>query len=73
MIIIQTILINFFIIIVTCYDNDIDEKFPIKNDRVVIGVLAQYPYQDEHQFIVASYVKFLESSGARVVRIICLN
>ncbi|XP_027195779.1 gamma-glutamyl hydrolase-like isoform X2 [Dermatophagoides pteronyssinus] len=71
MIIIQTILINFFIIIVTCYDNDIDEKFPIKNDRVVIGVLAQYPYQDEHQFIVASYVKFLESSGARVVPVFC--
>ncbi|XP_075585599.1 gamma-glutamyl hydrolase-like isoform X2 [Dermatophagoides farinae] len=75
MIIDKTILINIVVtiiaVIVHGYDADIDEKFPIINDRVVIGVLAQYPYKDEHQYIAASYVKFLESSGARVAPIFC--
>lgn len=45
------------------------------NDKPVIGVLTQpslwstiYPSED-YSYIAASYVKFLESSGARVVPI----
>ncbi|OTF80356.1 gamma-glutamyl hydrolase A-like protein [Euroglyphus maynei] len=70
MIIIRAIIINLFIINIAGYNDD-DERFPLINDRVVIGVLAQYPYKDEHQYIAASYVKFLESSGARVAPVFC--
>lgn len=41
-----------------------------KNDQPVIGVLAQdvySPQPNRTSYIVASYVKFLESAGARVV------
>lgn len=38
-----------------------------KNNRVVIGVLAQFPFNSKNQYIAASYVKYLESAGARVV------
>ncbi|XP_029979811.1 gamma-glutamyl hydrolase-like [Sphaeramia orbicularis] len=40
------------------------------NDRPIIGVLAQevrYPTPDRTAYIAASYVKYLESAGARVV------
>ncbi|XP_067305641.1 gamma-glutamyl hydrolase [Pseudorasbora parva] len=44
---------------------------PIKtNDRPIIGVLAQElfePLPERNSYIAASYVKFLESAGARVV------
>uniref|UniRef100_A0A9J7YKP4 folate gamma-glutamyl hydrolase n=2 Tax=Cyprinus carpio TaxID=7962 RepID=A0A9J7YKP4_CYPCA len=44
---------------------------PIKtNDRPIIGVLAQEVYKPtphRNSYIAASYVKFLESAGARVV------
>lgn len=41
------------------------------NDRPIIGIVTQasewhWPHQDE-SYIAASYVKFAESSGARVV------
>lgn len=39
----------------------------LKNNRVVIGVLAQFPFKSKNQYIAASYVKYLESAGARVV------
>ncbi|XP_037613081.1 gamma-glutamyl hydrolase isoform X2 [Sebastes umbrosus] len=41
-----------------------------RNDRPIIGVLAQeirYPKANQTSYIAASYVKFLESAGARVV------
>ncbi|XP_042366323.1 gamma-glutamyl hydrolase [Plectropomus leopardus] len=41
-----------------------------RNDRPIIGVLAQevkYPKGNETSYIAASYVKTLESAGARVV------
>ena len=40
-----------------------------KNDRVIIGVLSQpsEPSGPGESYIAASYVKFLEASGARVV------
>ncbi|XP_061569368.1 gamma-glutamyl hydrolase [Cololabis saira] len=41
-----------------------------RNDRPIIGVLAQEvfsPKPNESAYIAASYVKFLESAGARVV------
>ncbi|XP_051267278.1 gamma-glutamyl hydrolase [Dicentrarchus labrax] len=41
-----------------------------RNDRPIIGVLAQEVYSpkpDQTVYIAASYVKFLESAGARVV------
>ncbi|KAM4606234.1 gamma-glutamyl hydrolase [Polymixia lowei] len=38
-----------------------------RNDSPVIGVLAQKPPRADIQYIAASYVKFLESAGARVV------
>ena len=45
------------------------------NDKPVMGIITQpslwntlYP-QDDYSYIAASYVKFLESSGARVVPI----
>lgn len=40
------------------------------NDRPIIGILAQevrYPTPDRSAYIAASYVKYLESAGARVV------
>ena len=42
------------------------------NDRPIIGVLAQrfvkpFPIKNVTSFISASYVKFLEAAGARVV------
>ncbi|XP_023250847.1 gamma-glutamyl hydrolase [Seriola lalandi dorsalis] len=43
-----------------------------KNDRPIIGVLAQEVYSPEPNktsYIAASYVKYLESAGARVVPI----
>ncbi|XP_056378005.1 gamma-glutamyl hydrolase [Hyla sarda] len=47
---------------------------PTNNDRPVIGVLAQETHFDEliplgHSYIAASYVKTLESAGARVIPI----
>uniref|UniRef100_UPI00358ECE65 gamma-glutamyl hydrolase-like n=1 Tax=Myxine glutinosa TaxID=7769 RepID=UPI00358ECE65 len=49
------------------------ERPPALNDRPVVGVLAQeaWPPRTQHgsNYIVASYVKFLESAGARVVPI----
>ncbi|XP_034562236.1 gamma-glutamyl hydrolase [Notolabrus celidotus] len=41
-----------------------------RNDRPIIGVLAQEvrsPKPNQNSYIAASYVKFLESAGARVV------
>ncbi|UXI20979.1 DNA repair protein complementing XP-A cells [Sarcoptes scabiei] len=38
-----------------------------QNDRVVVGVLAQFLHHSNRQYIAASYVKQMESSGARVV------
>ncbi|XP_008290933.1 gamma-glutamyl hydrolase [Stegastes partitus] len=43
------------------------------NDRPIIGVLAQEVYQpkpNQTSYIAASYVKFLESAGARVVPVL---
>uniref|UniRef100_A0A8C1BCF9 folate gamma-glutamyl hydrolase n=1 Tax=Cyprinus carpio carpio TaxID=630221 RepID=A0A8C1BCF9_CYPCA len=49
---------------------------PIKtNERPIIGVLAQEVYDPpphRNSYIAASYVKFLESAGARVVPLIVL-
>uniref|UniRef100_A0A8C4QLI5 folate gamma-glutamyl hydrolase n=2 Tax=Eptatretus burgeri TaxID=7764 RepID=A0A8C4QLI5_EPTBU len=49
------------------------ERPPALNDRPVVGILAQesWPPRTQHgsNYIVASYVKFLESAGARVVPI----
>ncbi|KAI2662278.1 Gamma-glutamyl hydrolase [Labeo rohita] len=51
-------------------------RTPIKtNERPIIGVLAQDVYDPQPQknsYIAASYVKFLESAGARVVPLIVL-
>ncbi|XP_053268705.1 gamma-glutamyl hydrolase [Pleuronectes platessa] len=38
-----------------------------RNDRPVVGVLAQEVYSSQSSYIAASYVKFLEAAGARVV------
>ncbi|XP_035474755.1 gamma-glutamyl hydrolase isoform X1 [Scophthalmus maximus] len=41
-----------------------------RNDRPIVGVLAQevyLPQRNETSYIAASYVKFLEAAGARVV------
>ncbi|XP_013856545.1 gamma-glutamyl hydrolase, partial [Austrofundulus limnaeus] len=41
-----------------------------RNDKPIIGVLAQEAFQpkpNQSAYIAASYVKFLESAGARVV------
>lgn len=46
------------------------KSFGEKNDEPIIGVLAQEVYSpkpDKSSYIAASYVKFLESAGARVV------
>ena len=45
--------------------------FHQKSDRPVIGIVAQnyYPLH-EHSYIAASYVKFLEAAGARVVPVL---
>ncbi|KAK1173881.1 gamma-glutamyl hydrolase isoform X1 [Acipenser oxyrinchus oxyrinchus] len=40
-----------------------------RNDRPIIGVLAQEYQSSGNSYIAASYVKFLESAGARVVPI----
>lgn len=48
-----------------------------RNERPIIGILAQesysinkfFPNEDVHSFIAASYVKFVESSGGRVLPI----
>lgn len=37
------------------------------NQRVIIGVLAEEKYNSDKQYIAASYVKYIESAGARVV------
>uniref|UniRef100_A0A8C6WNB4 folate gamma-glutamyl hydrolase n=1 Tax=Neogobius melanostomus TaxID=47308 RepID=A0A8C6WNB4_9GOBI len=45
-------------------------SFATRNDRPIIGVLAQEvfkPQPDATSYIAASYVKFLESAGARVI------
>jgi len=39
------------------------------NERPVIGIFSQ-PYNETNDYIMASYVKFVESAGARVVPII---
>ena len=57
-----------------CYFKREDPLFisrPEKTDRPVIGILSQQ-YQDNslEVYIAASYVKFLESAGARVVPIL---
>lgn len=52
--------------------NRIDE--PALNDRPIVGVLAQeisshlsQYFEDANSYIAASYVKFVEGGGARVV------
>ena len=37
------------------------------NNRPIFGVLLQESFNNKSQYIAASYVKFLESAGARVV------
>lgn len=46
-----------------------DTRREIKTNRPVIGVIAQPGYGRESLYIQATYVKFLESSGARVIPI----
>lgn len=38
------------------------------NDRVLIGILTQ-PRNETHDYTMAAYVKFIEQSGARAVRV----
>lgn len=48
------------------------QSFPVKtslNSRPIIGILTQPGPQSNQQYIAASYVKYLESAGARVVPI----
>lgn len=47
---------------------------PVLNDRPIIGILAQEisvhlskHFEDANSFVAASYVKFVEGGGARVV------
>ncbi|XP_060921080.1 gamma-glutamyl hydrolase [Labrus mixtus] len=57
-------LICFVLLCTPCYSS------VTKNDRPIIGVLAQevrIPKLNQDSYIAASYVKFLESAGARVV------
>ncbi|RVE58545.1 hypothetical protein OJAV_G00195330 [Oryzias javanicus] len=43
-----------------------------RNDRPIIGVLSQKLASNTSSYIAASYVKFLESAGARVVPVLIL-
>lgn len=49
--------------------SDEDSKHEKRNNRVLIGLLSQPsdPAGRHESYIAASYVKFLESAGARVV------
>lgn len=50
-------------------DTDEDARHHKRNNRVLIGLLSQPsdPSGRHESYIAASYVKFLESAGARVV------
>ncbi|XP_061613803.1 gamma-glutamyl hydrolase isoform X1 [Phyllopteryx taeniolatus] len=59
-----------YVLVLSCLP--LDSTQARSNDEPVIGVLAQdlpKPKDDKHAYIAASYVKFLESAGARVVPI----
>lgn len=57
-------------------NNEIDQQVEC-NDRPVVGILAQesysvnkyFPNEKYHSYIAASYVKYMESAGARVIPI----
>lgn len=63
----HTIIIIFVVIAISFFDCDGKKTI---NDRPVIAVLAQrHPIDGKSSYIAASYVKYLESAGARVVPI----
>lgn len=43
------------------------------NQRVIIGVLAEERHDSDQQYIAASYVKYIEAAGARVVSVFDLR
>jgi hypothetical protein len=51
------------------YMISISQSETVSNNRPIIGVLSQEYEDQHHSYIAASYVKYLESAGARVVRI----
>jgi len=58
--------INLFIISITITVNCLNIAI---NNRPIIGVLSQDYEDGHHSFISSTYVKYLESAGARVARI----
>ncbi|KAI2810757.1 hypothetical protein BLOT_001921 [Blomia tropicalis] len=59
---------NFFLLFIITLVTFIDDSHQL-NNRPIVGVLLQEQYGNTHQYVAASYVKFLEMAGARVVPI----
>ena len=69
----------FLLLVVTCYHALLIEGKQCLNNRPIIGVLGQritsktlqriYPFTKRKSYLHAGYVKWIESSGARVVLI----
>lgn len=57
---------NFFLLFIITLVTFIDDSHQL-NNRPIVGVLLQEQYGNTHQYVAASYVKFLEMAGARVV------
>lgn len=74
------LLISSFLFSLPTTDTSAENMIPIRPERPIIGILAQkitdkllhkfYPYTKKRSYIATSYVKFLQSAGARVVPIL---
>jgi len=58
-----------------CLMQIVSSRGTIRNDRPIIGILSQTEWKDDLQkhgdsYIAASYVKYIESAGARVVPVL---
>ncbi|KAI1301271.1 Gamma-glutamyl hydrolase [Halotydeus destructor] len=71
-----TMYLNFLLGFLVTRLNCLEMNFPVQNNRPVIGILSQdyygnfKDYGDQSSYIAASYVKYIESAGGRVVPIL---